>query len=78
MAGAITEETKKEGQRNAKRHTTHKNKKKRKELILLVVGNYFTHNPSIVANMQIMKFNSNGSFRTNITRQHNFPFYNKG
>jgi hypothetical protein len=32
MAGAITEETKKEGQRNAKRHTTHKNKKKKERV----------------------------------------------
>jgi hypothetical protein len=41
MAGTITGETKREGQRKAKRHTAHKNpKRKKRELVPLVVGSY--------------------------------------
>jgi len=35
MTGTITEETKREGQRKAKRHTAHRNPKKGRELIPL-------------------------------------------
>jgi len=55
-----------------------KRAKKRRGLIPFVVGNYLTHSPSNVAYTQIMKFNSNRRSRTNISRQHNFPFYSKG
>jgi hypothetical protein len=52
--------------------------KKRKELVPLMVESYLTHDPSNVGTMQIMKFNSNGRSRTNITRQHILPLYIKG
>jgi hypothetical protein len=46
MVGTITRETKSEGQRKAKSHTTRKNlekRKKRRELVPLMVGSYRTH-----------------------------------
>jgi hypothetical protein len=49
MAGTITRETKREGQKKAKRQTTRKNQKKGRKLIPFVVGSYFTHSPSNVA-----------------------------
>jgi len=77
-----------ECQRKAKRHTTHGNqekgkrpletKKKGKKLVPFVVGSYFTHNPYVIAYMQIVRFKSNGKPRTSITRQNNLPLYNKG
>ncbi len=67
MAKTITREIKREGQRKAKRCTTPKNQKKGKKLVPLMVGNYLTHDLSNVAFMQIMRSNSNGRFRTNIT-----------
>jgi hypothetical protein len=52
MVITITKETKREGQRKAKIHTTCKNLKGRGgESILFVVGNYFTHYPFIVTYM---------------------------
>jgi hypothetical protein len=53
MAETIIRETKREGQRKAKKCTTHRNprKKKKKKLVFLVVGSYFTHGPSGVAYM---------------------------
>jgi hypothetical protein len=63
MAGTFIGEIKTEGQRT---HNPHEPKKGR-ELILLVVGSYFTHNPSNVTYMQIVISNSNGRSRTNIT-----------
>jgi hypothetical protein len=80
MAKTIIGETKKEGQRKAKRRKTCKNQKKRKgrKLVFLMVGSYFTHYPSNVACMQIVKSNSNGRFKTSITLQHNLPLYNRG
>ncbi len=77
MVRTITRETKKEGQRKAKRHTTYMNKIK-SNLILLMIGSHFTHDPSNVTCIQIMKFNSNGRFRTNITCQRNLLFYSTG
>jgi hypothetical protein len=76
MVGIITRETKKEGQRKAKRCTTCKPKKGR-ELIPLVVGSYFTHGPPNVACTQIMGFNSNGRSKTSIVCQCNLPLYNR-
>jgi hypothetical protein len=78
MARTITKETKKEGQGKAKRRTTQKNKKKRRELVPLMVGSYLTHNGFNVVNMQIMGSNSNGGSKISITRQCNLPFYNRG
>ncbi len=43
-----------------------------------MVGNYFTHNPSNVANMQTMRSNNNGRFRIGIAYQTNVLIYNKG
>ncbi len=66
-------ETKSEGQ---KMHNLQEPKKGR-ELVLLVVGSYFTHNISNVAYMQIMRFNINGMHRINIASQHNLPLYSR-
>jgi hypothetical protein len=56
MAGTITGETKREGQRKARRRTACKNKKKRKgrELASLAVRSYFIHGRSNVICMQIV------------------------
>jgi len=56
MARTIIGETKRKGQRKAKRCTTRRNQKqfkkkrknKRRKLIPLVVGSYLSHNPSNV------------------------------
>jgi hypothetical protein len=53
-------------------------KKKGRKLVLFMVGSYFTHSPSNVASMQIVKSNNNGRSKTNITCQHNLFLYNKG
>ncbi len=55
-------ETKREGQRT---HSPQE-PKKRRELVLIVVRNYLTHNPSNVTYMQIVIFNNNERSRTNI------------
>jgi hypothetical protein len=47
------------------------------ELVSLVVGNYFTHGPFNVTNMQIMRSNSRGRLKTNITYQRNLPLYSR-
>jgi len=77
MVGTIKEDTKKEGQREAKRRTTHMNQEKGRELVPLVVGGNFTHTPCNVACMQIVRFNSNGRSRTSITCQCNLSLYSK-
>ncbi len=51
MVGTITRESKRAGQRKAKRCSIRKNQKKGEKLIPLVVGNYFTHGPSNFAYM---------------------------
>jgi hypothetical protein len=53
--------TKREGQTNAKRRTTHMNQNKREKVNPFHDSkkNYFTHNLSNVAYMQIVKYNSN-------------------
>jgi hypothetical protein len=48
-----------------------------RKLVPLVVGSYLTHKPSNVANMQIVKSNSNRRSRTSISRQLNIYLYNK-
>jgi len=77
MVGTITREIKKEGQKKAKRHNP-QDVEKGEELVLLVVGRYFTHRPFNVACMQIVKYNSNGRSKASITCQCNLPFYNRG
>jgi hypothetical protein len=76
MAGTITRETKREGQRKAKKQTAHENQKKGK-IVLVVVGSYLTHGHSNVTYTQIMKSNGNGRSRTNITHQRNLPLYSR-
>jgi hypothetical protein len=49
MVRSITWETKREGQRQAKNCTTHRNQKKGKKLVPIMVGSYLTHTPSNVA-----------------------------
>jgi 2-phosphoglycerate kinase len=77
MIETIIGETKREGQRKAKRYTTFRNQKNRRELILFMVGSVLTHGPSNVANMKIVRLNNNGRFRTNMTCQCNFLLYSK-
>ncbi len=45
MTGTLKEETKRGGQRKAKRHTSHTNQEKRRKLVLLMLGDNFTHSP---------------------------------
>jgi hypothetical protein len=77
MAGTIKEETKKEGQRKAKRLTTGRNQDKGREPVPLLVGSNLTCGLSNVDCMQIVRSNNNGRFRTSITCQCNIPLYNK-
>jgi hypothetical protein len=77
MVGTITRKTKKKANERPKDKQPAKTKK-RKKLVPLMVGNYFTHGPSNVTCMQIMKFNTNGRFRTSITYQHNLFLFSKG
>jgi hypothetical protein len=74
MAGTIIGETKREGQRKARRRIACKNQKKGRELASLVVGSYFTHNPSHVICMQIVRSNSNERSRISITPNTIFLF----
>jgi hypothetical protein len=79
MDRTIPRETKMGRPKKAKRRTTpraqkEKGPKRGRELVSLAVGSYFTHGPSNVKNMQIVRFNSNGRLRTNITYQCNLPF----
>jgi hypothetical protein len=53
MAKTITRETKREGQKKAKRCIAHMNQKNG-EIVPFVVGNYLTHIPSNVTYMQIV------------------------
>jgi len=78
MVGTITWERKGKAKESPKDPQPTRTKKKRRKLIPLVVGNYFTHNPSNVACMQIMRYNNNGRSRTSITCQCNLPLYDKG
>jgi hypothetical protein len=76
MAGAIIGETKREGQRKAKRQTACRNQKKGRELVLLVVRSYLTHGPSNATCMQIVRSNKNGRSKTSINLC-NLPPYNR-
>jgi hypothetical protein len=63
MAKTIPRETRREGQWKTKRCTIWmKGPKKRRESVCLMLRSYFSHIPSNVANMQIVRFNNNGSF----------------
>jgi hypothetical protein len=42
------------------------NPKRRRELVSLMVGSYFTHDASNVTNMQIVRSNSNGRSKISI------------
>jgi hypothetical protein len=79
MGPPIARETKREGQRKAKRHTARrKTERKGRELVPIVVGSYLTHGPSNVTCIQIVRSNNNGRSRTIITHQHNFPLSYRG
>ncbi len=67
---------KKEGQRKAKRHVVCK-KKTREKASPFHVRSYFTHSPFNVTYMEIVRFNSNRRFKTNISHQRNLLFYSK-
>jgi hypothetical protein len=76
VAKTITHTTKgrpKKGQKDVKPKGT----KEGRELVPFMVESYFTHSPSNVICMQIVKFNSNKRFRTSIICQCNLFFYNK-
>jgi hypothetical protein len=77
MAETIIGETKRKGFKLQKTQPVKTQNKRGRELVPLAVGSYFTHNPSNVACMQIMRSNNSGRPRTSITRQHNLPLYSK-
>jgi hypothetical protein len=54
-------ETKRKGQRKAKRHTARKNPQKKRRLVPLAVASYLTRGPSNFNCMQITRSNNNGS-----------------
>jgi hypothetical protein len=66
MVGTITQKTKGKVKEKLK-DTQPVGIKKGRELVLLVVGSYLTHNPSNVTNMQIVRFNNNRRFKTSIS-----------
>ncbi len=68
-------EDKREGQRKAK-SAQPEGTKEGKELVPLMVGIYFTHNPSNVTYMQIIS-NSNRRPRASISHQGSLPFYSR-
>ncbi len=78
MAGTIIGETKRGRPKKGQKTYNPQEPKKGKELIPLMVGSYLTHGPYNVAYMLIVKSNSNGRSRTNITHQHNLPLYSRG
>ncbi len=67
MAKIIARETKR--RRSKKGQETHNRKgpKRGRGPISLAVGSYFTHGPSNVTCMQIVRFNSTGRSKINIT-----------
>jgi hypothetical protein len=77
MAGTIPHNTKGKAKARSK-DTESVRTKEGKELVPLTVGSYFTHNPSNVANMQIVRSNSNKRSRTSFSYQRNIPLYSKG
>jgi hypothetical protein len=76
MVRTITQKTKRKAKERPKDVQLAKPKEGR-ELVPLVVGNYFTHNPFNVTSMQIVKFDSSRRSRTSISHQCNLPFYNR-
>jgi hypothetical protein len=77
MARTITPKTKGKAKERPK-DTQPVRTKEGRELVPLVVGNYFTHNLSNVICMQIVKFNNNRRSRISIFCQCNLPFYSIG
>jgi hypothetical protein len=77
MAGTIIGETKKEGQRKAKRHIARRNQKKG-ERASPSHGRKLFHPLSSNVNYMQMKSNNNWTFRTSIICQRNLPLYGKG
>jgi hypothetical protein len=61
MAGTITGETKRVGQRKFKRQPACRNQKRERKLVPLVVGSYLTHGPYNVRFMLIVRPNNNGN-----------------
>jgi hypothetical protein len=77
MAGTITWKTKGKAKERSKDVLLARTNEG-KELIFFMVGSYFTHIPSNVAYMQIVKSNSDRRFITNILCQRNLLLYNNG
>jgi hypothetical protein len=75
MVGTITHKTQGTAKERLKDAQPTKTKEGR-ELVPFMVGSYFTHNPSNVANMQIVRSNINRMFKTCISYQCNLPLYN--
>jgi hypothetical protein len=67
MVGTITQKTKGKAKERSKDVQLARIKEGR-ELVPSMVGSYFIHSPFNVACMQIMKSNSNRSFKTSISR----------
>jgi hypothetical protein len=78
MAKIIPGETKRGRPKKGQKMQSLKGPKRGREIVSFVVGNYFTHNISNVTSMQIVRSNSSGRFKINITCQYNLPFCNKG
>jgi hypothetical protein len=72
MVGTITQKTKGKAKERLKDAQPARTKEGR-ELVPFVVGSYLTHNPSNVANMQIVKSNNNKRSKTSISHQCNLP-----
>jgi hypothetical protein len=70
MVETITQKIKGKGKERPKDAQSTRTKEGR-ELIVFVVGIYFTHNLFNVACMQIVRSNSNKRYKTNISCQHN-------
>jgi hypothetical protein len=73
MVGTITWKTKGKNAKERPKDVQPARTKEGKELVPLMVGSYLTHSPSNVVCMQIMKSNSNGKSKTNISHQSNLP-----
>jgi len=75
MAGTIIGETKRKAKKRPK--DTQLVGIKKRERVSPFRGRKLFH-LSNVSRMQIVRFNSNGGSRTNITCQRNVPFYSRG
>ncbi len=78
MAGTIPGETKRGRPKKGQKMHSPKGPKKGRKLVSFMIGSHFTHDLSNVTNMQIVKYNSSGRSRTNITCQRNLPLYSRG